>query len=92
MKNTKKAQTLKLKRNQKSARYFYESLRAEIEAVQDGKLRVPGLGVFTIKATSKEVDGQPVSGKRIILRLSDPSARRQGDATAGENEPEAGVE
>jgi len=43
MKN-KKIQSLKLKRNQKSARYFYELLRAEIEAAQDGKLRVPGLG------------------------------------------------
>ena len=92
MKKPKKTKNLKLKRNQTSSRYFYESLRAEIEAVQDDKLRVPGLGVFTIKATSKEVDGQLVTGKRIILRLSNPGARRRGNATAGESEPEAGAE
>jgi hypothetical protein len=91
MKETNKVQKLKLKRNQTSARYFYESLRAEIEAAQDGKLGVPGLGVFIIKATSKEVGGQQVTGKRIILRLSDPSARRHGGKHAGEASQKPGA-
>jgi hypothetical protein len=90
--NPKKPKKLQLKRNQKSSRYFFEKLRQEIEATSEGKLRVPGLGIFIVKTTNKEKEGQAVSTKRILLRLSGGETGRRGRVADDATEPSSSEE
>jgi hypothetical protein len=63
----------------------FSSLRSEIEAAENGKVRARGLGVFIIKTVTKEVEGQVVTAKRVKLRLAGGKVRKRQPAP-----PEAG--
>jgi hypothetical protein len=65
----------------------FSSLRSEIEAAENGKIRAPGLGVFIIKTATKEVEGQVVTAKRVKLRLAGGKGRKRQPAP-----PEVGSE
>jgi len=70
-----------------TAKAGLRALRSKIEATENGKVRVRGLGVFIIKTSTKEVEGQVVTSKRVKLRLAGNKARKRQPAP-----PETGSE
>jgi hypothetical protein len=75
------------KKLQRLLKDSFGALRSEIEATENGKVRVRGLGVFIIKTVTKGVEGQVVTSKRVKLRLAGGKARKRQPAP-----PEAGSE
>lgn len=45
-------------------------LAQQIDALEDGALKVPGLGIFQVRQVEREKDGQKVFVKRIVFRAA----------------------
>jgi hypothetical protein len=57
-------------------------VRKQLEDMDDGRLPAPGLGVFVVRTTTKEKDGQSVTRKRITLKLKKPRSSADSTPTA----------
>lgn len=51
-----------------------ELMRNELEATEDGVLRIDGFGRFKVKTIEKVVDGETVYVKRVQLTLQNKSS------------------
>lgn len=49
-----------------------QALAAEVNARDEGRLRIPGLGAINIRQVEREKDGEMVLTKRVTLRPAQP--------------------
>jgi hypothetical protein len=73
IKNNKSAKSAQ----QKRIRRAFAELRETLAVSADGDIPAPGLGIFMVRTVTKEKDGQPVTRKRITLRLKKPGKAPQ---------------
>ena len=58
------------------------ALRATLSSTKDGKVAIPGFGIFKFRTLEKTVEGKTTAVPRITFKLSEPKKPRpdKGDA------------
>jgi hypothetical protein len=59
----------------------FSTLKTKLRELDNGRIPVPGLGIFIVRTVTKEVEGKPATKKTIRLRLKERSS--PGSSAAG---------
>ncbi len=79
---SRKPQTIKLAEGTRLNKQTLAAIRNQIDATENGRIRVPGLGLLVVKTVEKEKEGHTLTSKIIRLRLSGTERLRRA-AEAG---------
>lgn len=58
----------------------FSTLKTKLRELDNGRIPVPGFGIFIVRTVTKEVEGKPVTKKSIRLRLKERSSPGSSDA------------